>query len=409
LKFRQGSGTTACSPSLPQSLVFPCMMQVRDFTFVVQGPVVARPPHTARDCTRSIRQFFPECRIILSTWEGSNVTGIDCDELLLNADPGAPCDSCFPGSPYNRPNSVNRMIVSTAAGLAASHTPWSVRVRSDFVFTAASLLERDAACRELYRKREPRWQVFEEPILCPSLYAVDTFKQPLAYHPSDMLHVGRTTDLQQLWNVPLMTLGQLTFCTHNDLDNHEYRLAMQFVPEQWIWLGCLSRAGIACHTPAWYYQFSPAIEHDSTRLLLNNFMVVDYRDCGVASRFDDYADSSKRTWTASDFQAAYDRIILAQPPRSRRCLKHLAWRWCSSRWRKWLICARMRQGQAWIRVAGLSIDFSDWMQPWTTQCRDGSWSRRCSLGIRQFIVDVRRCRFSFDIRILGIRFRFGGD
>jgi hypothetical protein len=383
------------------------MTHSRDYTFVVQGPVVARPPHTTRDCTRSIRRFFPESRIILSTWEGSNVTGIDCDELLLNVDPGASCDSSLPDSPYNRPNSINRMIVSTAAGLAASRTPWSVRMRSDFVFTTAALLERDATCRDVFKKRDPRWQVFEEPILCPSLYAVDTFKQPLAYHPSDMLHVGRTTDLQQLWNVPLMTLGELAFCTHNDLDNHEYRLAMQFVPEQWVWLNCLSRAGIACHTPGWYYQFSPAIEHDSTRLLLNNFMVVDYRDCGVTSRFDAYADSSKRTWTAIDFQAAYDRIVLAQPPRSPRSLKHLARRWCSSRWRKWLINARLRKDQVWIRLAGLTIDLSAWMQPWTLHGRDGRRFRHYCRAARRFIVNVRRLHVHCDIQILGIRFRLG--
>jgi hypothetical protein len=387
----------------------PCMTYSSDFTFVVQGPVVAGSPLTTHDCTRSIRRFFPESRIILSTWEGSNVTGIDCDELLLNVDPGAPCDSCFPGSPYNRPNSVNRMIVSTAAGIAASRTPWSVRVRSDFVFTTAALLELDSTCRELFGKTDPRWQVFEEPILCPSLYAVDTFKQPLAYHPSDMLHVGRTTDLRRLWNAPLMTPGQLAFCIHNDLDNHEYRLAMQFVPEQWVWLSCLSRAGIACHTPSWYYHISPAIEHDSIRLLLNNFMVVDYRDCGVTSRFDADADSSKRTWTAIDFQAAYDRIVLAQPPRSPRSLKHFSRRWYSSRWRKWLINARVRKDQAWIRLAGFTIDFSAWMQPWTLRGRDGRRLWYCCHAVRRFIVDVRYCCFTCDIQILGIRFRLGGD
>jgi len=378
-----------------------------DFTFVVQGPVVAEGPHTTRNCIDSIRRFFPDSRIILSTWEGSDAVDVACDELLLNVDPGSPSDSYFPDSPYNRPNSVNRMIVSTAAGLAASRTPWSVRVRSDFVFTSAALLERDAESRTVFWRRDPRWQVFEEPILCPSLYAVDTFKQPLAYHPSDMLHVGRTADLQKLWNGALMMPGQLAFCSHNDLDGHEYRLAMQFTPEQWIWLSCLSRAGIACHTPAWYYQFSPAIEHDSTRLLLNNFMVVDYRDCGVTSRFDAYADSSKRTWTAIDFQAAYDRIVLAQPPRSPRSLRHLGRRWYSSRWRKWLINARLRKDQAWIRLAGLTIDLSAWMQPWTLHGRDGRGLRHYCRAARRFIVNVRRLHVHCDIQILGIRFRLG--
>lgn len=385
------------------------MPHSHDFTFVVQGPVVTRPLHATRDCTRSIRRFFPDSRIILSTWEGADATGIDCDELLLNVDPGAPCDSCLPGSPYNRPNSVNRMIVSTAAGLAASRTPWTVRMRSDFVFTTAALLERDAESRARFRNRDPRWQVFDEPILCPSLYAVDTFKQPLAYHPSDMLHVGRTTDLRQLWDAPLMTLGQLTYCTHNERDNHEYRMAMQFLPEQWIWLCCLSRAGIACHTPSWYYQFSRAIEHDSLRLLLNNFMVVEYRDCGVTSRFDGATDARKRTWTAVDYQAAYDRVVLGRPPRTRRSLGHHARRWWSSRWRKGLLNGRLRKDQAWIRLAGITIYFSAWLQPRMFAGEAGSrlWER-CR-AVRRFLVRVRDCRLACDVQILGIRIWFGGD
>lgn len=383
------------------------MMHDRAFTFVVQGPVMAQGPYTTRSCIDSIRRFFPASRIVLSTWEASDVAGLDCDELLLSVDPGSPSDSFFPNSPYHRPNNVNRMIVSTSAGLAACRTPWSVRVRSDFVFSTAALLGLDTACRQLFSKRDPRWQVFEQPILCPSLYAVDTFKQPLAYHPSDMLHVGRTADLQKLWSAPLMTPGQLDFCAHNDRDKHEYRLAMQFTPEQWIWLNCLSRAGVACHTPAWYYQISPAIEHDSTRLLLNNFMVVDYRDCGVTSRFDEYADSSKRTWTAVDFQAAYDRIVLRQPPRRRRSLKHLARRWCSSRRRKWLLSARMRQDQAWIRLAGLTVDFSAWLQPRTVQGGDESRLRCYWRAFHRFVLHMRQCHVHCDIQILGIRFRLG--
>jgi hypothetical protein len=382
------------------------MLSPADFTFVVQGAISARAPHTTRACTHSIRTHFPGSRVVLSTWEGEDLAGLDYDELVLSVDPGATHDTCLAESPYGRPNSVNRMIVSTNAGLQGSRTPWSVRVRSDFVFTAPTLLVLDRAMRDRLPAADPRWQVFTDRILCPNLYSIDTFKQPLAYHPSDMLHVGRTADLRRLWDAPLMTSGQLAYCRDNDLDGHEYRLAMQFTPEQWIWLSCLSRAGTPCHTPRWYYDFSSAIEHDSVRLLLSNFIVVNYADCGVTSRFDTDVAAAKRTWNAADFAAACDRIVGGGPSRPGRSPAHLLARLSSGRWRKWLLHIRVRRDASWIRLLGVTFDFSGWTR--------GGWVRPGGRagspgGVLGGLFSVRRCGFSLDVTILGVRIRCGRD
>jgi hypothetical protein len=377
-----------------------------DVTFVVQGPISTRSPHSTRACTRSIREHFPGCPIVLSTWEGSDVSRIDYDQLVFSADPGATHDTCLAESPYGRPNSINRMIVSTRAGLLASRTLWSVRTRSDFVFTAPTLLALDAAMRKRLPAADPRWQVFSDRILCPNLFSIDTFKQPIAYHPSDMLHVGRTADLCRLWDAPLMTPGQLAYCRDNDLNGHEYRMAMQFTPEQWIWLSCLSRAGTPCHTPLWYYDFSSAIEHDSLRLLLSNFIVVDYADCGVTSRFDTDVTAANRAWDAADFAVACDRIIGGGPSRSPLSLARLVTRLCSSRWRKWLFHIRVRRDASWIRLFGFTFDFSAWTR-WPAAGRRDDPGRPAG-GIPGRLFAMRRFAFAIDVTILGVRIRLGG-
>ena len=75
---------------------------------VVQGAI--DKDYTSK-CLASIRKYLPEAEIILSTWEGCDVEGLDYDNLLLNKDPGT--SDLIRKYPFEHPNNVNRQIVST--------------------------------------------------------------------------------------------------------------------------------------------------------------------------------------------------------------------------------------------------------------------------------------------------------
>jgi hypothetical protein len=60
-------------------------------------------------CLQSIRKYLPDAEIILSTWEGSNVDGLEYDILILNEDPGY--------KKHCRDNNTNRQLVSIQGGL----------------------------------------------------------------------------------------------------------------------------------------------------------------------------------------------------------------------------------------------------------------------------------------------------
>ena len=65
----------------------------KDITFVVQGPVQASKVRKqlagiTEQCLRSIRDHFPESKIILSTWKGQPHQGLDYDLVLELDDPG---------------------------------------------------------------------------------------------------------------------------------------------------------------------------------------------------------------------------------------------------------------------------------------------------------------------------------
>ena len=65
------------------------MIDKKDITFVVQGPV-STGEFSTKESLQSIREYFPSSQIILSTWEGSNIDNLPFDEVLLSKAPGAP-------------------------------------------------------------------------------------------------------------------------------------------------------------------------------------------------------------------------------------------------------------------------------------------------------------------------------
>jgi hypothetical protein len=58
---------------------------MKELTFVVQGKVQGN----TRRCLESIRQFYPQSKIILSTWVGEPFAGLEYDAVVQSEDPGA--------------------------------------------------------------------------------------------------------------------------------------------------------------------------------------------------------------------------------------------------------------------------------------------------------------------------------
>ena len=99
------------------------MIDPKDISVVVQGPVVGKPdwPPSKRlteRCLASIRRHLPGAEIILSTWAGSPVDGLDFDRLVECQDPGGVLLHEHKGRKifFN----CSRQIVSTREGLRAA-------------------------------------------------------------------------------------------------------------------------------------------------------------------------------------------------------------------------------------------------------------------------------------------------
>ena len=174
----------------------------REVSVVVQGPVHGRPgdPPARRVTQRalsSVRAAWPDAEVILSTWRGTDVEGLDCDVVVTNDDPGA--------IPINDTdcrgtlNNLNRQLVSTRNGLARATRDYAVKLRSDCLLLRPLDFSAIAG-----RDRDPAWSVLEQPVLTVNLCTRHPLKRPVLFHVSDLFHFGRTRDLLKLWSPELV-------------------------------------------------------------------------------------------------------------------------------------------------------------------------------------------------------------
>ena len=110
-------------------------MLINDISIVVQGAV---DKTETPKCLKSIRQYLPNAEIILSTWEGTDLSCIEglYDKLVLSKDPGG---VFYEKKKYYQ--NINRQIVSTKAGLELAERKFIMKLRSDLIFTNNTFLD----------------------------------------------------------------------------------------------------------------------------------------------------------------------------------------------------------------------------------------------------------------------------
>jgi len=169
-----------------------------EISVVVQGPVqnyrgrIQAEGSTGR-CLQSIRQHLPGATIVLSTWQGQALAGLDYDQLVISEDPGRNRDGFCP-------QNYHRQVLSTKAGLARVKTPYAMKMRGD------NYLVGDAfkSVQQRYKAANPSDRIFEEKVVINSnLFRRFSRCREVILFPSDFFSFGRTTDLKRIWDQPL--------------------------------------------------------------------------------------------------------------------------------------------------------------------------------------------------------------
>lgn len=200
--------------------IFSSIMPVEysDITVVIQGAYSAEVTPVA---VSSAKRFLPGARVILSTWEGSDVPDLGC-EVIYSKDPGGTFGN------------VNRQIVSTMAGLRAADTKYALKMRADFELCGRGFL--DVFGR--FEKRAESMGLLDRRVVCYGWAYRPHYKNKRLFHPGDFYYFGLRSDIMKIFSIPLYPAPGEETPAGLDLGDGNYSA------EQYIWHTFLKTNGV---------------------------------------------------------------------------------------------------------------------------------------------------------------------
>ena len=248
----------------------------KEISVVVQGAV--NDSYCTKKCIKSIRKFLPEAEIILSTWDGSNVSQFDYDEAVLSTDPGAVVHGI---NPYYYTNNTNRQLKSTQEGIKKATRTYILKIRTDFYLINKNLF----FFFDKFNKYNKNFHFLNKRIcvLTPYTRISSEIGTPTPFHISDFAFFGLKEDIESYF-----LLTQLM--PDSDLANYPYKFpskkpytfcSWRYSPEQFFCVEFFKR-----HTEIMFDDWTDwNIEnmHLSETVIMNNFIILDPPLFGVSS------------------------------------------------------------------------------------------------------------------------------
>ena len=214
-------------------------------SIVIQGQII-RQDDTTINCCKSIRKHFPYAEMILSTWHGQDVSGLDVDKIIFTHDPG-------PGY-----MNLRRQVVSSYRGVCEASYNIVMKVRTDCIFTSNCVIDHYSQ----YPNRVDRLKVFNERIIVPNMQTIDPENNSRhkiwrrCFNASDWMCLGQKADLKHLYNLPIEATN-----------NHKVS------PEQTLWVHAIWRKYPEIKLSR-VTAMSPTLVGQSSLFFANNLVVL---------------------------------------------------------------------------------------------------------------------------------------
>lgn len=289
----------------------------KNITIVMQGQCITE----GQVCSKVIknmkttRENLPDAELILSTWDKGSTLNDQVRTALaplnviviFNEDPGSVVKN-EKGILYV--SNINRMIVSSTAGIKAATNEIVVKIRSD------SYLYSNVICNLIgfyfsdnnRLLRADEFSVFSQRVINCNLYARNARGYlPYLFHPGDICVAGYKNDILSLFNVPLVT---------NDIFKLSRTLThfstMALFPEQYIWVNCIRKLqGKLVYKENLFR--NEALVSLSERYYVNNFITHSAAELGFCwdKQNDKYHGKGKYSvYHHADWLDMYERYIL---------------------------------------------------------------------------------------------------
>lgn len=322
------------------------MISDDQISIVVQGDIRVN----THQLVAALRKQLPRAEIVLSTFKDQmahlETSGLSLlvDKLCVSDDPGAMPPTV--NSPTAPPNNINRMLVSTKAGLTRATRPYALKLRTDAECNAGLIVS--------------GWEKgigADDPAYTRKLgFASHFTRHPhgingYTFHPSDWLTFGRTEQVRAYWDAPLFTEQEATWFDgqpHPEgLTATTRRFRSQFTQEQWLCVNYARRIDYA--TPAMAHDRRPEVVRAYERFLAQECVVLGVEDIGLLvpkqawarkSSLQDLDCVSHADWMALAGLAPIDPDREAKRLRARRFRHLIAY---GVLFKKWLATQRQKQ------------------------------------------------------------------
>lgn len=263
----------------------------KNISIVMQG----LPSPETKKYLQSLRRIFPNSEIILSTWEGTDVSFSKnlVDQIVFSKDPGGIASGFYQESIFI--NNLNRQIVSTVAGIKAASRPYVMKIRTDFTLSNDKLL----SFWKEYPSRDHQYSIFKHRIIVPSVFSrffSDERNIPMPFHPSDLFGFGLKEDI-------LLFYGSAPLATKEELADWKYKYPQlipyrcnrwRYAPEQVFFLYAAKSKFPNIQFDDWTDVNQDNIQL-SKKLLVDNFIFLNPGQFGLISKKQQIAlDASDR-------------------------------------------------------------------------------------------------------------------
>ncbi len=254
-----------------------------DISVIVQGAVDKAITPVA---IKRIRSILPGSTIILSTWEGQDVTGVDYDVLVKSKDPGGAINQIIEDFDITYTNNTNRQLISIQAGLKEVKTLYTLKIRTDMIPITNSFL----GLFDMFPDSTEECRIFSHKVLISDIYTRHWFSLPmgnipLLFHPSDWFFFGYTNDLKKYFN-DIRTFSEEEIGGYKNLKNPDVKMKYKsqwngrFVPEQFFAINALKNNGIEIEMDDWS-DITKENMFQSEMFIMNNFITLDFFHHGM--------------------------------------------------------------------------------------------------------------------------------
>lgn len=250
-------------------------MNLQDITIVFQGAFSAHlgeDRFNFKEHLKHIRNILPGVKIFLSTWEGTYVPDkLRFDKVIFSKDPGGLAG--IKHKEIDKANNINRQIITTLNGLKEVETTYAVKLRTDCFLEHADFID----YFKKFNKNDDR-------ILSACFFTIDPYMyEHMPFHISDWFQFGRTENLLDYWNPPLMSKDDAMWYKENPYsENSGYfdkEFLAKFAVEQYIASNYAQKFGY--ETPRFHNDNRDEVLKSHNKFLAEKVIILDPWQIGL--------------------------------------------------------------------------------------------------------------------------------